>query len=191
MYLVVGLGNIGNEYSNTRHNIGFDAIDILAKEYNINVNREKFKGKYGEGRIGIKKVVFLKPSTYMNLSGDSVRLAMDYYNIEPDKLIVIYDDISLKEGRVRIRAKGSAGGHNGIKDIISKIGTDEFPRIKIGVGAPKGDLVSHVLGRFSKEQRVYVDKVLSISPKIIETFVKEGCTEAMNKFNSVIFENEV
>lgn len=191
MYLVVGLGNIGNEYSNTRHNIGFDAIDILAKEYNISIDREKFKGKYGEGRIGTKKVIFLKPSTYMNLSGDSVRLAMDYYDIEPDELIVIYDDISLKEGRVRIRAKGSAGGHNGIKDIISKIGTDNFPRVKVGVGAPKGDLVSHVLGKFSKEQRVCVDKILSLSPQIIETFVKEGCTETMNKFNSVIFENEV
>lgn len=191
MYLVVGLGNIGNEYSNTRHNIGFDAIDILAKEYNISIDREKFKGKYGEGRIGTRKVIFLKPSTYMNLSGDSVRLAMDYYDIEPDELIVIYDDISLKEGRVRIRAKGSAGGHNGIKDIISKIGTDSFPRVKVGVGAPKGDLVSHVLGRFSKEQRVCVDKILSLSPQIIETFVKEGCTETMNKFNSVIFENEV
>lgn len=191
MYLVVGLGNIGNEYSNTRHNIGFDAIDILAKEYNISIDREKFKGKYGEGRIGTKKVIFLKPSTYMNLSGDSVRLAMDYYDIEPDELIVIYDDISLKEGRVRIRAKGSAGGHNGIKDIISKIGTDSFPRVKVGVGAPKGDLVSHVLGKFSKEQRVCVDKILSLSPQIIETFVREGCTETMNKFNSVIFENEV
>ena len=191
MYLVVGLGNIGNEYSNTRHNIGFDAIDILAKEYNISIDREKFKGEYGEGRIGTKKVIFLKPSTYMNLSGDSVRLAMDYYDIEPDELIVIYDDISLKEGRVRIRAKGSAGGHNGIKDIISKIGTDNFPRVKVGVGAPKGDLVSHVLGKFSKEQRVCVDKILSLSPQIIETFVKEGCTETMNKFNSVIFENEV
>ncbi|MFX0549670.1 aminoacyl-tRNA hydrolase [Hathewaya histolytica] len=188
MYLVIGLGNIGKEYDKTRHNAGFDAIDILAKEYKLGIDREKFKGLYGEVRIGMEKVILLKPSTYMNLSGDSVILASDYFNIPSQNIIVLYDDISLDEGRVRIRAKGSAGGHNGIKDIIKKIGTDDFPRIKIGVGAPKGELVSHVLGRFSKEGRAKVEGVLSVCPEIVKTIISEGVPEAMNKYNGFIAE---
>lgn len=183
MYLVVGLGNIGKEYDKTRHNAGFDAMDILSEKYKVNVDRVKFKGTYGEVRIGKEKVILLKPSTYMNLSGDSVILASEYYNIPSKNIIVIYDDISLQEGKLRVRPKGSAGGHNGIKDIIKKLGTEDFPRIRIGVGAPKGDLISHVLGKFSKEGREQVEKILDICPSIVETIISEGVEEAMNKYN--------
>jgi len=183
MYLVVGLGNIGDEYKNTRHNAGFDAIDVLAEEYKINIDRVKFKGTYGEIRIGCEKIILLKPSTYMNLSGDSVQAVVDYYDIPTEKVIVLYDDISLNEGKVRVRAKGSAGGHNGIKDIIKKLGTQDFLRIKIGVGQPKNDLVAHVLGKFGKQERAKVEEVLKICPQIVEMIVKSGVTETMNKFN--------
>ena len=152
MFLIVGLGNPGREYENTRHNIGFAAIDIIAEKYNIDVNRTKFKGEYGEGFINGNKVILLKPYTFMNLSGESVREAIDFYKLTEEEVLIIYDDISLEVGRLRIREKGSAGGHNGIKSIINHIGTDVFTRIKIGVGAPKGDLVNHVLGKFSKEE---------------------------------------
>lgn len=137
MFLIVGLGNPGREYENTRHNIGFAAIDIIAEKYNIDVNRTKFKGEYGEGFINGNKVILLKPYTFMNLSGESVREAIDFYKLTEEEVLIIYDDISLEVGRLRIREKGSAGGHNGIKSIINHIGTDVFTRIKIGVGAPR------------------------------------------------------
>jgi peptidyl-tRNA hydrolase len=175
MFLIVGLGNPGKEYEDTRHNIGFKVVDNIAKEYNIEINRQKFKGIYGEGFIDGKKVMLLKPTTYMNLSGESVREAVDFYNLENEEVLVIYDDISLETGSLRIREKGSAGGHNGIKSIIAHLGSDVFPRIKVGVGQPTGDLVKHVLGRFSKEE---VD-VLNQSIEI-----KGGDTKtAMNQFN--------
>lgn len=183
MFLIVGLGNPGKEYKNTRHNIGFDAIDVMADKYNIEVNRIKFKGVCGEGYIGSDKIMLLKPSTYMNLSGESVREVMDFYKLSKDDVLVIYDDISLEVGRLRIREKGSAGGHNGIKSIISHMGTDEFSRIKIGVGQPKGDLVNYVLGNFSKEDRKYLDEVLNVVVSAAEVIVNDDTKEAMNKFN--------
>ncbi|WP_373897386.1 aminoacyl-tRNA hydrolase [Haloimpatiens sp. FM7315] len=189
MYLIVGLGNIGKEYDKTRHNIGFDAINLLSKEYNIPLNRKKFKGTCGEGFIGSEKVLLIKPETYMNCSGESVIEAVNFYKIANDKIIIIYDDISLNVGRMRIRTKGSAGGHNGIKSIIAHLNSDEFNRVKIGVGSPKGELVSHVLGRFSKEHREVIEKVLGIASKAVECMVKEGTVEAMNKFNSVSLED--
>ena len=152
MFLIVGLGNPGKEYDGTRHNIGFAAIDYIADKYNIELNRIKFKGVFGEGLINGKKVILLKPTTYMNLSGESIREVVNFYKISNEEIIVIYDDISLEVGRIRIREKGSHGGHNGIKSIIANLGTDVFPRVKIGVGAPKGNLVSHVLGKFSDEE---------------------------------------
>ncbi|SHJ80354.1 peptidyl-tRNA hydrolase [Hathewaya proteolytica DSM 3090] len=185
MFLIVGLGNVGKEYEKTRHNIGFDAIESFSERYNIPINGEKFKGTYGEGRINGEKIICLKPSTYMNLSGDSVKLAMDYYHIDFNNLIILYDDITLEPGKVRIRAKGSAGGHNGIKDIIKKLGSDSFFRIKIGVGAPKDNLVNHVIGRFSKEDRNCVEKILNICPDIIQCILEKGITEAMNQYNGV------
>lgn len=184
MFLIVGLGNPGKEYSNTRHNIGFDVIDFMAEKYNISINRTKFKGIYGEGTIRGEKVILLKPTTYMNLSGESIRQVVDFYKIEKDNIVVIYDDISLEVGRMRIRAKGSAGGHNGIKSIIAHTGDDIFPRIKVGVGAPKDDLVSHVLGRFSKDERVLLNQVIEAATNATETIIGKGVSEAMNLFNS-------
>ena len=183
MFLIVGLGNPGKEYDGTRHNIGFETIDYLSKKYNIDVNRTKFKGIFGEGFINNKKVVLLKPSTYMNLSGESIREAINFYKLENEEVLVIYDDISLEVGKIRIREKGSAGGHNGIKSIIANMSTDVFPRIKIGVGQPKGDLVSHVLGKFSQEEINDLNEVIEASSEAVEIIVKDGTKEAMNKLN--------
>lgn len=183
MYLVVGLGNIGAQYENTRHNVGFDVIDLISDKYNIPVNRIKFKGAYGEGNIRGEKVILLKPSTYMNLSGESIIQAMSFYKISNDNIIVIYDDVSLDVGRMRIREKGSAGGHNGIKNTILHLGSDSFARLKIGVGQPKHDMVHHVLGKFSADEREILNKVLQASVEAVEVIIKNGITEAMNKFN--------
>ena len=183
MFLIVGLGNIGKEYDDTRHNIGFEAIDYISKKYNIEINRKKFKGEYGEGFIANEKVILLKPSTYMNLSGESIIEVMNFYKLTNEEIIVLYDDISLEVGKIRIRDKGSAGGHNGIKSIISCIGLDVFNRIKIGVGQPKGDLVSYVLGRFSKEEKEILSDVINIVSEGVETIIKCDIKEAMNKLN--------
>ena len=191
MFLIVGLGNPGREYNNTRHNIGFDAIDVIADKYNIEVSRIKFKGVYGEGFINGEKIILLKPTTYMNLSGESVREVMDFYKLSEEDILVIYDDVSLDVGRIRIREKGSAGGHNGIKSIIANIGTDVFPRIKVGVGKPQGDLVKHVLGTFSKEDREDLNKVLEAVAMASETIIKEDAKEAMNKYNGFSLEKTI
>ncbi|WP_333886628.1 aminoacyl-tRNA hydrolase [Clostridium sp.] len=183
MFLIVGLGNIGVKYHHTRHNIGFDFIDLVSKKYNIALNREKFKGNYGEGFIGQNKVILLKPSTYMNLSGESVREAASFYKIENDHIIIIYDDIDIDIGRFRIRAHGSAGGHNGIKNIILNLGTDVFPRIKIGIGHPDIDIISYVLGKFSESNRASIEKVLKTSAEALECMINFGIEVAMNRFN--------
>ncbi|ELC8443515.1 aminoacyl-tRNA hydrolase [Clostridium perfringens] len=185
MILIVGLGNPGKQYEQTRHNIGFDVIDYMANKYNIDVNREKFKGLCGEGFIENKKVILLKPLTYMNLSGESIRELANFYKLENDEIIVVYDDISLDIGKLRIREKGSAGGHNGIKSIIQNLGGDEFPRVKVGVGQPKDNLVNHVLGKFSKEDREHVEKVIPVVSDAIAEIVKNDAKESMNKFNGV------
>jgi PTH1 family peptidyl-tRNA hydrolase len=183
MYLVVGLGNPGDEYKHTRHNVGFDIIDLMKGKYNVSVNRIKFKGVYGEVNISGEKVILLKPSTYMNLSGESVREAVSFYKIPSENIIIIHDDISLDAGKLRIRSKGSAGGHNGLKSIISNLSSDVFTRIKIGVGQPQNSLIPHVLGKFSKEDRVLIEKTFDASIKAVETIIEKGCTEAMNDFN--------
>lgn len=183
MFLVVGLGNPGDKYDGTRHNIGFETIDYISGKYNIDVTRVKFKGVIGEGVIAGEKVILLKPTTYMNLSGESVREAMSFYKLTEEDIVIIYDDISLEVGKIRIREKGSAGGHNGIKSIISNINTDVFPRIKIGVGQPTGDLVSHVLGRFSEEEAEDLKEVIEVSSKAVEIIMKSGTKDAMNKLN--------
>lgn len=190
MFLVVGLGNPGREYDGTRHNIGFEAIDYLANKYNIDVNRTKFKGVFGEGFINGNKVILLKPSTYMNLSGESIIEVINFYKLKNEEVIVIYDDISLEVGKLRIREKGSAGGHNGIKSIIAHLGSDVFPRIKIGVGQPKGDLVSHVLGRFSDAENKDLLEVIEASAKSVEIIIKDGTKEAMNKMNGFKIEKK-
>lgn len=183
MFLIVGLGNPGREYENTRHNIGFAAIDVIAEKYNIDINRTKLKGEYGEGFINGNKVILLKPYTFMNLSGESVREAIDFYKLTEEQVLIIYDDISLELGRLRIREKGSAGGHNGIKSIINHMGTDVFTRIKIGVGAPKGDLVNHVLGKFSKEEVNILKQTLDAVTEATADIIDNGAKDAMNKFN--------
>lgn len=183
MKVVVGLGNIGREYDNTRHNIGFAAVDYIAKKYNVEIDKSKFKGVYGEVKIKGEKVFLLKPSTYMNLSGESLREIMQFYKIDNSDVIVLYDDISLPVGRLRIREKGSAGGHNGIKSIIQCIGTDVFDRVKIGVGAPEHNLIAHVLGKFSDEDLKILENVEVAVCEAVETIINDSAKEAMNKYN--------
>lgn len=183
MYLIAGLGNPGVEYEHTRHNVGFDVIDMLSSRYNIPINREKFKGIYGEGIISSEKVMLIKPGTYMNLSGQCIAEAANFYKLDCEKIIIIHDDISIDCGRMRIRTHGSSGGHNGIKSIIATLADDSFTRIKIGVGQPENDLVSFVLGRFSDEDRKKVEKTFAAACDSIESIIREGTDEAMNRFN--------
>lgn len=189
MHIIVGLGNPTKEYQNTRHNIGFDVIDTLAERFSITVLEKKHKALIGKGIIHGEKVILAKPQTYMNLSGESVRELIDYYKVEEEtELIVIYDDISLDVGQLRIRKKGSAGGHNGIKSIIQHLGHDVFPRIKMGVGEkPKGyDLADYVLGHFKKEERVIMDESAVMASKAVELMVVDEIGEAMNLYNKKI-----
>lgn len=183
MFLIVGLGNPGREYEDTRHNIGFKVVDNIAKEYNIEINRQKFKGTYGEGFIDGEKVMILKPTTYMNLSGESVREVMDFYNLDNKDILVIYDDISLEVGTLRIREKGSAGGHNGIKSIIAHLGNDAFSRIKVGVGQPDVNLIKYVLGKFTKGELTVLSEVIGATTKATSEIIKGDVKIAMNKFN--------
>lgn len=185
MYIIAGLGNPTREYEKTRHNVGFDTIDVLADKLNTSVDEKKFKGLYGRGIIAGEKVILLKPQTFMNLSGESVREAADFYKVDPEHIIVIYDDISLDVGQLRIRKKGSAGGHNGIKNIIAHLGTQEFPRIKVGVGdKPKGmDLADYVLGHFSKEDQAKMDEAFKDAANAAEMILDKGMDAAMNHYN--------
>ena len=184
MYAIIGLGNPEKKYDKTRHNIGFDVIDELASQMGVQVNTKRHKALCGVGQIGSEKVILVKPQTYMNLSGESFRAVMDFYKLDPTKdIIVIADDISLPTGKIRIRAKGSAGGHNGLKSIIAHAGTDQFTRIKVGVGANQGDLVKHVLGKFSKGERKIVDDAVRNAASASEVIVMYDVQTAMNKFN--------
>ena len=185
MYIIAGLGNPTREYEKTRHNVGFEVIDVLADMLGTTVEEKKFKGCYGRGIIGGEKVLLLKPQTFMNLSGESIRAASDFYKVDPEHIIIIYDDISLDVGQLRIRKKGSAGGHNGIKNIIAHLGTQEFPRIKVGVGdkPKKMDLADYVLSRFSKEDRAAMDDAFKEAAKAVEVMITDGMDTAMNQFN--------
>lgn len=186
MYIIAGLGNPTPQYEKTRHNVGFDVIDLLSEKYNIRVNEKKHKALCGTGIIEGQKVLLVKPQTFMNLSGESIGAILNFYKIEPEtNLIVIYDDISLAPGRLRIRKKGSAGGHNGIKSIISHAKTQEFLRIKIGVGEkPQGwDLADYVLGRFSKEDRKLVEEAFEKACDAAALMVQDETDKAMNLFN--------
>lgn len=186
MYIIVGLGNPGRQYENTRHNIGFYCIDRLAEKHNISVLECKHKALIGKGYIEGQKVILAKPQTFMNLSGESVREILQFYKVEPDtQLIVVYDDISLGVGAIRIRKKGSAGGHNGIKNILAQIGTDTFKRIKIGVGEkPAGyDLADYVLGHFTAVENKEMDAACDKAVEAISLLVKEEIDAAMNRFN--------
>ena len=186
MFIIAGLGNPDRQYEGTRHNAGFDVIDRIAEKYNIAVDTKKHRAYIGKGIIDGQKVILAKPQTYMNLSGESIRSLVDYYKIdEENELLVVYDDISLDVGRLRIRAKGSAGGHNGIKNIIAHLGTQVFPRIKVGVGEkPKGyDLADYVLGHFSKAERERMEEGYDHAVRAAEMIVWGQLSEAMNEFN--------
>lgn len=186
MYIIVGLGNIGKQYENTRHNIGFATIDLLAEQEKIEVSENKHKAIIGKGVIAGQKCILVKPTTFMNLSGESVREVVDYYKVdETSELIVISDDISLGVGQLRIRKKGSAGGHNGLKNIIAHLGHDQFIRIKMGVGEkPKGwDLADYVLGRFSAPEQKWMEEAQIEAANAIRMILTEDADAAMNTFN--------
>jgi PTH1 family peptidyl-tRNA hydrolase len=185
MFIIAGLGNPSREYEKTRHNVGFEAIDLLADKLGIKCTDKKHKAYCGMGMIGTEKVILSKPQTYMNLSGESIGSMADYYKVEPDHIIVICDDINLEEGQLRIRAKGSAGGHNGLKSIINHLGSQEFLRIRVGVGEkPKEmDLADYVLGRFPKAQEALMDDAYKAAAEASVKIVEDGADAAMNLYN--------
>lgn len=186
MFAVVGLGNPGKNYEGTRHNVGFDAIDLLAYRNNIKINKIKFKSVYGEGIIGNNKVILLKPQTYMNNSGMAVLDLYNFYKLPIENIIVVVDDIDIEFGTIRVKAKGSAGSHNGMKSIIYHLQSEKFPRVKIGVGQKKEgqDLADFVLSRFSREERDKIDLAIEKAALAVETIITAGVEKAMNQFNS-------
>ncbi|MGN0471954.1 MAG: aminoacyl-tRNA hydrolase [Lachnospiraceae bacterium] len=189
MYMIAGLGNPGREYQNTRHNIGFDVIDRIADAYHIEMSDKKHKAISGKGLIDGTKVILVKPQTYMNLSGESIRQIADYYDVDTtEELIVIHDDISLDVGQIRIRTKGSAGGHNGLKNIILNLGHDRFDRIKVGVGEkPKGyDLADYVLGHFTREEREILATSAEHTVEAVRMLLAGDPEGAMNRFNTKV-----
>lgn len=185
MYVVVGLGNPGKKYDITRHNIGFEVIDEFARQNNIKMNKTKFKAVIGEGRIGTEKVLLVKPQTYMNLSGESVMKIMDFYDLPITNLVVVYDDIDIEPGKLRIRQKGSGGSHNGMRNIIYLMKDDQFPRIRVGVGKPTNGqpLADYVLGRFTKDEQALLIPIVKDSCAAIETIIKDDVDLAMNRYN--------
>ena len=186
--LIVGLGNPGTKYAKTRHNVGFDLLDILAKRWQISLSdRKQFQGIYGEGfGSNNAKIRLLKPQTFMNLSGQSVRATIDWFKLSPESVLVVYDDLDLPLGKIRLRLSGSAGGHNGMKSIISHLGTQSFPRVRIGIGKSAGekDTISHVLGKFSAVETPIVSEVIYLVNDAIEMILKQGMEKAMSLYNS-------
>lgn len=184
-WIIAGLGNIGPEYAHTRHNCGFDVIDILAARYSIDVSKKKFRGRIGEGVIEGREVVLVKPETFMNLSGECIGKVMDWYKQDESRLIVIYDDIDIAPGTVRVRAKGSAGSHNGMKSVLQHTDTDEFVRIRIGIGKNPAymDLAKYVLGHFTKEEGPVIQAGRQRGAEAVVSVLKVGCDRTMNAFN--------
>ena len=185
MYLIVGLGNPEAEYGKTRHNMGFNTINKIAEQYHINVNKTKFQGLSEVGTIEGQKVILVKPQTYMNLSGECVKPFVDFYKIEKENILVIYDDMDIEPGKIKIRKKGSSGGHNGMKSIIQMVGTEDFPRIRIGIGRPEhnGDEINHVIGAIPEEQIPLLDEGTEKAKDAVIEILKNGIDIAMNKFN--------
>jgi len=185
-WITVFLGNPGLQYENTRHNAGFITADIIAEELSVKVNRIKFNAMTATVKLGGQQILMLKPQTYMNLSGNSVKQAMRFYRVPLDKIIVISDDVSLPEGKLRVRRRGSAGGHNGLKDIIAKCGGEDFPRIRIGVGSPpheEYDMADWVLSKLSKEERKLISETALKAAAALEMIIISGPEEAMAKYN--------
>ena len=184
MYIIAGLGNPGKKYEQTRHNMGFLAVDFLAEKYDIKVNKIRFRALTGEGRIAGQKVLLLKPQTYMNLSGESVRLALEYYKVSPQELIVIYDDIDIQAGMIRIRKKGSAGTHNGMRNILYHIRTEDFPRIRVGIGSGrKEDMINYVTGSVPKDEITLLKEAADKAACGASCIVEKGIEKAMNEYN--------
>ena len=187
MFIIAGLGNPDEKYQGTRHNVGFDVVDRLAEKYQIAVDTKKHRALIGKGVIEGQKVLLVKPQTYMNLSGESIRSLVEYYKIDPEEeLLVIYDDISLEPGVLRLRTKGSAGGHNGMKSIIKHLGGDTFPRIRVGIGGekhPGQDLADYVLGHFKDDEKELLSDALDKVEKAAELFAQDEFAEAMNKYS--------
>lgn len=185
MKLIAGLGNPTPQYEGTRHNVGFEVLDRMAEQYRIPLDTAKHKGFYGKGRVEGQQVILLKPMTYMNLSGESVAEAARYFKIAPEDVIVVYDDINLDVGRLRIRPKGSAGGHNGMKNIIAHLGTDVFPRIRVGVGMkpPRMDLAAYVLSRFSAEEQAVMEAAYDRACQAAVLLLQGQMEQAMNTYN--------
>lgn len=185
MHLIVGLGNPEGEYARTRHNMGFDTINKIAKNNNIEMNKNKFNSLYGTGTIEGEKVVLLKPQTYMNLSGNAVRDFMNFYKIKEDELIVIFDDLDIEPGIIKIRKKGSSGTHNGMKSVIHEIQTENFTRIRVGIGNPKykNDLLNYILTRISDEEYKILESATENAAKAVNEIIKNGIDSAMNKYN--------
>lgn len=187
MYIIVGLGNPEMKYVGTRHNIGFDVVDRLAYQHGIAVDTHKHKAIIGKGVIGGQKVILAKPQTYMNLSGESVRQLVDFYKVDSEtEVVVIYDDIALDLGKIRVRAKGSAGGHNGMKSIIAHLSSQVFPRVRVGVGEKPArmDLADYVLSHFKQDEMELVKQGVIHAAEAVETLLQEGTDKAMNKFNA-------
>ena len=184
-WLIVGLGNPGQKYEHTRHNMGFLTVDLLAEKQGVKLNKVKFKAAYNILNFGGCKCLVMKPQTYMNLSGEAVREAAQFYKIPPERILVIYDDVSLPVGKIRVRPSGSAGGHNGIKNIIAHLGTQTFPRVKIGVAAPEAgrDMVDHVIGVPSQAERKVLAEMFEKAIDAAEYIITDGCQTAMNGFN--------
>ena len=186
MYIIAGLGNPGKEYTGTRHNMGYEALDAVASKFDININRERFRGMFGEGRIGGEKVFLVKPLTYMNLSGECLREFAEFYKVPPENIIVIFDDISLPVGALRIRPKGSAGGQNGVKSIITMMGSEQFPRIKVGVGAkphPDYDLADWVLSNVTEEELPAMNDAVERAVLAVSELIANGVPAATQKYN--------
>lgn len=185
MYAIIGLGNPGREYMNTRHNIGFDTVELISSKYNIKLNKGKFKSIYGEGNIDDKKILLVKPQTYMNNSGMAVLDLYNFYKIPIENIIVIVDDVDIDFGAVRVRAKGSGGTHNGLKSIVYQLQRDDFPRIKVGIGKAKEDmdLADFVLSRFSQEDRTIIEEAIKKAARAAELIVKYDVNKAMNEIN--------
>ena len=185
MYIIAGLGNPGKEYEKTRHNTGFMVIDKLAEKYNIEIVKEKHKSLIGMGVIEGEKVVLVKPQTFMNLSGEAIREVMSFYKEELSNFIVAFDDIDLPIGTIRIKERGSAGTHNGVKSLVHELRSQEFKRIKVGIGTPNGktDLIGHVLGKFSAEEMDNINKSTDDAVEAVRTIIKDGISKAMNSYN--------
>lgn len=185
MYLIIGLGNPEEEYARTRHNMGFDTINLIANKHKIEMNRTKFNSIFGSGTISGEKVILVKPQTYMNLSGQAVREFVNFYKVEKSNLIVIYDDMDIEIETIKIRKKGGAGTHNGMKSVIQEIGSEEFPHVRVGIGKPvyKDDMINYVIGKITDEEYARLSNGVKKAELAVEAIITNGIDNAMNKYN--------